>query len=403
MAIVRNPANTVRRGRVGETTYYVSGGQQIARQARNSSNYGVEARRSEAQQSRRVLWANLVNFYKASASWMAKAFETRKRNQTDYNKFMAVNIANARIALTRDEAAAGACVVDEFIVSQGSMAPIEITAATNYWRTNIALGNLQITDATTVAELSAAMIANNAHIQEGMQLSFVSYQQTQDSLGTPRVICRLYEMVINPSDSRPVRAFLPSFAAVAKDSVLATGTNISVGGFAYILSKTVNGQLRVSTQQLVANNQLLISTFSSPEHVAIAIKSYGLDKEVVLSPIDAETQQAEGQPNYIQYLEVGGKRYAPGSYFGSYAKLAGQSFRLVMANNIGSNVDELAVYSNNEEFRLGKSVAQTGKFIDGTFDTVELSGLLSYIEVELNNSTTYVIQFAIGEGPGGDL
>lgn len=403
MAIVRNPANTVRRGRVGETTYYVSGGQQIARQARNSSNYGVEARRSEAQQSRRVLWANLVNFYKASASWMAKAFESRKRNQTDYNKFMAVNIGNARIALTRDEAAAGACVVDEFIVSQGSLAPIEITAASNYWRTNIAIGNQQITDATTVAELSAAMISNNAHIQEGMQLSFVSYQQTQDSLGTPRVICRLYEMVVNSSDSRPVRAFLPSFAAVAKDSVLSTGTNISVGGFAYILSQTVNGQLRVSTQQLIANNQLLISTFSAPGHAALAVKSYGVDSEVVLSPSDAETQQAEGQPNYIQYLQVGGKRYAPGSYFGSYAKLAGQSFRLVMANNIGAGVANVMVYNNADEIMEIDSASQSGNVITGTFETDELAGLLSHIDVALDNSTSYTIQFAIGEGPGGDL
>ncbi|RDY33334.1 hypothetical protein DVJ82_023285 [Escherichia coli] len=154
---------------------------------------------------------------------------------------------------------------------------------------------------------------NNAHVLEGMQLSFVSYQQTQDALGTPRVICRLYEMVINTADSRPVRAFLPSFAASASGGMLATGSDISIGAFAYILSQAVNGQLRVSTQQLIAKNQFLLATFSSPEHAALAVKSYGVDGEVILSPFDAETQQAEEQPNYIQYLQVGGKRYAPGS------------------------------------------------------------------------------------------
>lgn len=39
MALIRNAANKVRRGVVGQDTFYYTGGRQIVRQAKNNSNY----------------------------------------------------------------------------------------------------------------------------------------------------------------------------------------------------------------------------------------------------------------------------------------------------------------------------------------------------------------------------
>lgn len=316
MAVVRNAANTVRRGRIGETTYYVSNGQQIARQARNDSNYGETARRSEAQQSRRVLWANIVNFYKASSSWMAKAFETKRNGQTDYNKFMQVNVGAARINLTREQAAAGACVADNFIVSQGSLPSVEMTLQLSSWVTNINLGNLVIGDSTTNAEFTAAIESTNANLRRGMQLSFVSYQQTVDALGIPRLISRLYEITLDAESQSLVRNYLPAFCSTTVDGKLGTNSSLSIGGFAYIVSDLSSGSLRVSTQRLNTINAALIAQYTSKEQKDAAIASYGLDSEVVLSPTGTNPQTPEGQPIYIEYIDAPSGILVANSYAG---------------------------------------------------------------------------------------
>lgn len=272
------------RGRVGETTYYVNGGQQIARQARNNSNYGDTARRSEAQQLRRIMWANLVNFYKASATWMPKAFETKKRNQTDYNKFMQLNIGAAKIALTKDEAAAGACVVDEFTVSQGSLPTIELTQQLTGYTTGIALGDLTIGATTTIGQLTAAILANNSIYREGMQLSFVNYTQSVDPLGIPRLVCRLYEVTLISDSVELVRSYLPEFASTTIDGMLGCTNQAADGAFTYIVSEIVAGALRVSTQQLTSKNQFNVIVYSSETQVDKAVASYGVDQEVILNP-----------------------------------------------------------------------------------------------------------------------
>lgn len=311
MAIIRNAANTLMKGRVGQTTYYISKGQQVARQSRNDSNYGESARRTLGQQERRVLWANLVEFYKVSARWMPKAFETKGVGQTDYNKFMAINVPTARIPLTKSQAEAGACVVDGFVVSQGSLPSIEITQMTNSWKTNLLIGSLQIGAATTVGEISLALINNNANCREGMQLSFASYQQTVDPLGTPRVNCRLYEFTLNSQDASLVRDHIPALGLSSVDGAIGTSEDVPVGGFAWILSELQNGTLKVSTQLLTVNNSTLIAQYIAEQQLTAAIASYGLDTEVVLNPSNTVQQQVEPSQAYIQYVTVNGQRYNP--------------------------------------------------------------------------------------------
>lgn len=341
MALVRNAANMIRKGRVGDATYYVSKGQQIVRQARNDSNYGESARRSENQQVRRVMWANLVNFYKASASWMPAAFESKKKGQTDYNKFMQVNMNGSRIALTKDQAAAGACVADAYLITQGSLPSVEISQKGVAWYTNIGIGDLVISANTTNAELTAAMIANNANIQEGMQISFVSYQQSLDAMGMPRLICRLYEITLSRTSTDKVWDFLPEFCATSVNKSLGTSGNISIGGFAYIVSDKRAGQVRVSTQQLVVNNNDLISQYTSGEHVRAAMLSYGIDSEVILSPDGINQQGAEPQPVYISRLTIEGLPWMPNTYVGTLKDQIGNPGQLMLANAEGSDVAKI--------------------------------------------------------------
>lgn len=303
MAHIKQNVLGVLKGKVGSLSTYSNATGNVARIRTNATNTGEGASRTEKQQSNRVRWANLVNFYKASKPWMPKAFETKKKNRSDYNQFMSINYAFSKAALTKAEAAAGACVVEGFMISQGSLTPVQVQQHGAHWDTNIKLGTLAITADTTVAEFATAAIANNNFIREGMQLSFVSYQQLVDDLGTPRVICTAYEMLIDTKNTEEkAHSYIPDFGLSAADGVLCTGEDISVGGFAYVLSETVSGRTMVSTQSLILNNETLIAQYTGAEQIGKAIESYGLTKNVFLDTPFVKAQSATPQPLYIEKI-----------------------------------------------------------------------------------------------------
>lgn len=289
MALVRNAANTLRKGRIGETTYYASKGRQIARQALNNSNYGESARRSLAQQRRRVKWANLVNFYKLCSSWMPKAFEAKKAGQTDYNKFMQLNVNAQRVALTRDQAINGGCVVDGFAITQGSLSSVTAEFSEGKVLSTIVC---TITGSSwsglTVGELSAELISENTFIKEGMQLSVVVVNQTIDGNTIPRASVNFYEMILNSSSSEPVVKYLPATVLAESGTeklIVQTGQNGEAGAF--ILSELTDTGLKVSSEVLVGSFSTA-EQYSTAAVVDAAIETYGLDKEVVLNPDSAE-------------------------------------------------------------------------------------------------------------------
>lgn len=387
MAIIRNAANTLMKGRVGQTTYYISKGQQVARQSRNDSNYGESARRTELQQNRRVLWANLVQFYKISARWMPKAFETKGVGQTDYNKFMAVNVPTARIPLTKNQAEAGACVVDRFVVSQGSLPSIEVTALVSGWKTNLLIGDLTIGAETTVADLTNALVDNNANIRVGMQLSFASYQQSVDPLGTPRVNCRLYEVTLSPGDTSLVSEHIPLLGLSSVDGCIGTSADVPLGGFAWILSELQNGTLRVSTQLLTINNATLISQYTTAGQLQAAAESYGIDTEVILNPSATVEQSQEPDTPYIQYIMVGQTRYNPGDIMGSAGVLHDTNVEFHLSQPIASEIKFPAAYLYNSSVTPivnGTVVSASGNIVTVSFSEVsaETNTRVSYFELQ---------------------
>lgn len=345
MGIIRNSANRKIKGRVGDTTYYVSMNRQIARQALNSSNYGDSARRSPSQQGRRVMWANLVNFYRASKNWMTKAFESKSAKQTDYNRFMSANLPNARIALTKAMASVSACVADAFIVSQGSLRSIQVSKLTNSWQTDINLGSLAISAETTIAQFSKALIDNNNWILAGDQLSFISYQQYVDAQNTPHIICTAYEVTLNITSTDLLRNYLPDFCSTTSEAGnLGTNTNISLGGFAYILSRNVGGgALQVSTQQLVTNNEILITQYSSTINIQAAIDSYGVDNDTFLDTGSNSVSRTE-QPFYISYISDGSVRASAGEKFSpTFNDLNSSGLTIALSTEFESSVSSIKV------------------------------------------------------------
>lgn len=251
--------------------------------------------KSYAQQVRRVMLSNLVNAYKAGEGWMKAAFETKKAGQSDYNRFVSLNLNRSRIALTKEQAANGSCVIAQYDVSEGTLPSIVLNKmGEKQWSTNIALGTLQIDANTTVAEFSEAVISNNAHILAGMQITYVSYMQKIDDVtGFPRVICTPYEITLDVNSQELLNDYLPvSFAAASigsQSKFLGTGATLADGAFAYILSSRVGGKIKVSSQRLQLVMNSIYREYARDAQVQLAVQSYGASADALLAPGSVST------------------------------------------------------------------------------------------------------------------
>lgn len=361
MAITRSNASNSRRGRVGDTTYYTSRGRQYSRAAVNSSNYGKDAKRTTAQQTRRVKWANLVNLYKNSQEWMKLAFENKKAGVSDYNKFMQLNIAKCTICFTKEQAASGSCVVESYQVSEGSLFPIQVQASGDVFVTNISHGGVDLATAS-VADFSAALVENNNFMRLGMQISFVSYQQFTDANNLPRILCTPYEVTLDANNTEPLRNYMPAFAMTAQGDYIGTGANLSAGAFVYVLSETISGKTKVSTQSLVLNNNAaIIGSYSSSEQLQAAINSYGVDADKFLES-GSTAKDATPQPQGINMVTVAGNRVGNGN---TYTWLGHVPFTIGISTTQNASVptNVIALTQDSEGNTLEQEISVPGATI----------------------------------------
>lgn len=275
------------------------------------------------QMSQRVKWANLVNFYRANKSWMKFAFETKPTNRTDYNQFMSLNVASSRIYLPKGIANQGGCVVDNYVMTQGSLPSIETSVYESGWITNLFIpDDFAVSANTTVAEVSQALIARNPALREGDQISFIRFtQQTNSNTGVPFVVVRKYEVILNTSDLRFFFSFMPIEYIGTDDldsaNALVVFNSGNTGGFLLVLSRTTGGKTYVSTQSIVvANNAATIEAYSSSNALQAAIDSYGESTEPFLTSTTAELDsQAPVQPSILSISGDLGNA-VPGQIFG---------------------------------------------------------------------------------------
>ena len=393
MSIVHNMWLRGSKKRLGGSVFYQAMGQtrqrELAAEVRNP--------RTQSQMAQRVKWANLVNFYRANASWMKFAYETKKTNQSDYNKFMSLNVANSRIYLPKSIASQGGCVVDAYVMTQGSLASIEILAAQNNWQTNVYTpGMLEGVTTYTVGEVSRAILGANPAIREGDQLSFIRFtQQTNSVTGVPYVVVRKYEVLINSNDLRLFFDFMPDGVidfggAVGSEAMVVKNTG-NAGGFLMCLSRTVGGKTFVSTQSIiVANNSALVEAYSSDAALQAAIDSYGESEEPFLTSTTAnmDTQAAVGgsivSVSINEAIGTPGQRYTPGPI------AAGDEIILTFSKDMGGNALNASIegYNGGQKFDYSLAIDEVAGnrvvlLVDGRAATLE-SPVVSSIYVTID-------------------
>lgn len=319
MAIVENFWLKGQTKKLGGSVIYQAMGQTRQRALAAS----VSNPRTQAQMNQRVKWANLVNLYRANSDWMKYAFETKKASQSDYNKFMSLNVTDSNIFLPKNIAAAGGAVVQSYLITQGSLPSIETTfdAPSAWWVTNIYLGNSYIFSTPTVAAFTRVLLDNNPAMREGDQLSFIRMtQMTNADNGAPYVIVRKYELVLSLTNQASVWDYLPSdyidSSEASTNSQLVVQNSGSAGGFVLILSRTIGGKTYVSSQRIVvANNDALITAYSSAAALQAAIDSYGSSEEAFLTSTSANQAETAYVPASVLRVKVGTANYVPGGRF----------------------------------------------------------------------------------------
>jgi hypothetical protein len=305
--------------------------------------------RTTSQQTQRVKWANLVNFYRANRSWMKYAYESKKPTQSEYNKLMSLNVTNSPIYLTKQAAASGACVVAPYIMTQGSLPSIQLTNSNAGLLTNLFLpAGFSITPLTTIGEITNALLEANPSLQAGDQLSFVRYiQLVNETTGYPYVIVRKYEVLLLRNSVDIFGNYMPldlfGVQNVDGGDVISVSNGGEIGGVMLVHSRTISGKTYVSTQSIVlVNNEAIYDQYSGQAALDAAILSYGSEEDAFLSTDEANF--AENQQISLVPLAavINGVSYPARSYVGRMAQVEGK--RLEVEFNGGVAFTAPSVY-----------------------------------------------------------
>ena len=286
MAVTRNNLSMKMNGKVGAYSFYTStGGRQVARIANNSSNYGETAKRTVAMQTRRSRWGNLVSFYSANKDLMARAYERKAANISDYNRFMQLNIPLASVSLVKDDFMRGMAILQEYVIADGSLPGIDVSEVEEDGMVFNLLSTIdgEFSD-YTIGQISIDLLDKNPQLQEGDQLTFVSYTNAGSTPSTIRIYRLLCEMTLDSKSA-------VSFGTLKYANIIAgNGLKVVIAGQgdvfgqAVIHSRSVGGSLLVSRAKITLNSDTLVRQFSAPEAVKKAIASYGVDGEKLLEP-----------------------------------------------------------------------------------------------------------------------
>lgn len=299
MAVTRNNLSMKMNGKVGAYSFYTStGGRQVARIANNSSNYGETAKRTVAMQTRRSRWGNLVSFYSANKDLMARAYERKGSNLSDYNRFMQLNIPLASVSLVKDDFMRGMAILQEYVIADGSLPEINVAEQGEDGCVFNLLTSLdgEFAD-NTIGQISVNLLDHNPQLLEGDQLTFVSYTNAGTTPSTIRIYRHLCEVTIDPKSAVSFGTLKYANIVAGNGSKVVLAGQGNVFGQAIIHSRSVGGSLLVSRAKITLNNDTLVRQFSAPEAVKKAIDSYGVDAEKLLEPGSSEQPRPSHNPS----------------------------------------------------------------------------------------------------------
>ena len=314
-------------GKIGNMVLYRSGGEQRMRVYLET----IKNPRSQTQMNQRVQLANLVAFYRAAQPFLLGSFQSKDVKLSSYNSFVRANLGTVKVFLSKTLAAQNACVAAPYRVSDGDIPSIGVTGTGVASVTNLALGaGLVIDDNTTVGAVSAALVALNANVTEGMQLNYLSLLQGINPVTrSPYLSYNFYSFIIDSTSKDNFRDKIPSFAFSNVAGYVGHGDSIGDGGFAWVLSKKdATGAVTTSSQNLILTSQVLFEAYSSEDARQKASESYGPLSGQLLDPgtVTVASSNAGGSESTLALKSV--TKDGVALVAGSDAKLMSGAYQL---------------------------------------------------------------------------
>ena len=274
------------KGSAGQLTFKRSGGQTVV----SEKTTEVKNPKTSAQQRHRMKWANVIKMYKGIIPNLLCAFENKEANLSDYNMFVKLNMQRSPVYLTKQEVSGGGCVVAPYQLSQGSLPSVATTGSGATRKTNINLGNLVISNSTTIGQLSQAILApenGNKNWKAGDELAFFNIvQETNELTDIPYARFEAYKIVLDKDNGALLWDEVLQEGFSSDNGYLAANFSSNDNCYCWIHSRKSDGKTLVSTQMLLNNNGLL-STYTTEHAYQRAVATYGGENEVFLRPGDS--------------------------------------------------------------------------------------------------------------------
>lgn len=252
--------------------------------------------RTKAQGELRMAWGNLGAVYTQFHKTLKKSHEGLPAGTSDYNAFIKENVRMTCVYLKKSELDNGGCVLAPYKISNGKLQGIEYEMnGEDVLVTDIALGDLVITEDTTVADFSVAVEMMNEDWEDGDQLTFFYGTQKVDSQGVPRARIRGWKVKLDVTDETLLWTCVSSLGFSSVGGFLGMGASIENGAAAWVHSREDEQKnLTVSSQRLTVDSSVLESYMGQAAFDA-SVQSYGgiTSRKVFLRP-DDETNGVRG-------------------------------------------------------------------------------------------------------------
>ena len=189
-------------------------------------------------------------------------------------------------------------ILQEYVIADGSLPEINVAEQGEDGCVFNLLTSLdgEFAD-NTIGQISVNLLDHNPQLQEGDQLTFVSYTNAGTTPSTIRIYRHLCEVTIDPKSAVSFGTLKYANIVAGNGSKVVLAGDGNVFGQAIIHSRSVGGNLLVSRAKITLNNDTLVRQFSAPEAVKKAIDSYGVDAEKLLEPGSSEQPRPSHNPS----------------------------------------------------------------------------------------------------------
>lgn len=257
-------------GTVGNLSYRVHNGVNYV----YAKTDRVSNPRTDAQVAHRMKLRNILNVYGRIKHALTDNFEGKTGRQSDYTHFQSQNLMLKAVPLTKAEAEGRYNIVAPYKVSNGKLQTISYKLEDNVLISDLYIGAQDWNEQLTISDFTEYIVKRNENWSYNDTLEFICCKQ--DISGNdhrPWIDCEFINLTLDLNDFRKIKDVLGNIKVCCSAEGFLCVEAPRDGGYALVHKRYSGKKTLASTQQLAVKNALL-DTYSTPEQMEMAVKSY---------------------------------------------------------------------------------------------------------------------------------